>query len=111
MGFGNIIGWALFGLVAGGIARLLHPGRDPMNWVWTAILGVCGAMVGGWIGSQLGISTERGVSSWLAAVGGSILLLVIYHYATARSAVTSGPTTNDDYKRAVFKDLSHGPTA
>lgn len=51
MGIGNMIGWAVFGLVGGALARLVHPGRDPMNWVWTAILGICGAMVGGWIGS------------------------------------------------------------
>lgn len=111
MGIGNMIGWAVFGLVAGAFARLLHPGRDPMNWVWTAILGICGAMIGGWIGAQFGISTERGLSSWLAAIGGAVLLLVLYHFMTARSAITSGPATGDDYKRAVFNDLSRGPSA
>lgn len=109
MGISNMIGWAVFGLVAGALARLLHPGRDPMNWVWTAILGICGAMVGGWIGSQMGISTERGLTSWLAAVGGSVLLLVLYHFTTARSTATARPATGDDYKRAVFDDLAHGP--
>ena len=43
MGIGTIIGWAIFGLVAGGLARMLHPGRDPMNWVWTMLLGIGGA--------------------------------------------------------------------
>ena len=45
----HYLGWAIFGLVAGAIARLLHPGRDPMNWLWTMLLGIAGAFVGGWI--------------------------------------------------------------
>ncbi len=106
---GNIIGWAIFGLVAGGLARLLHPGRDPMNWIWTMALGICGALVGGWIGSHVGITTDRGLWSWIAAIGGAIVLLALYHLMTARSAVTSGPATSDDYKRSVFQDLSRGP--
>src|SRR5689334_9161342 len=94
MGIGNIIGWAIFGLVAGALARLLHPGRDPMNWIWTMVLGIGGALVGGWIGSQMGISTDRGLSSWLAAISGAVLLLVIHHFLTARSAATTGPATS-----------------
>jgi len=109
MFIGNIIGWAIFGLVAGALARLLHPGRDPMNWVWTMLLGIGGALLGGWIGSQVGISTDRGLTSWLAALGGAVLLLMLYHYLTARSAATTGPATGDDYKRAVFNDLARGP--
>jgi len=41
-----MIGYAVFGLVAGVIARMLHPGRDPMNWLWTMLLGIGGAEVG-----------------------------------------------------------------
>jgi len=114
MGIGNVIGWIVFGLVAGAFARLLHPGRDPMNWLWTMVLGIGGALVGGWIGSQIGINTDQGLASWLAAISGAILLLVIYHFLTARSAATarpsSGSDTSDDYKRAVFDDLAHGPS-
>src|SRR4051812_1613787 len=109
MGIGTIIGWAIFGLVAGALARMLHPGRDPMNWVWTMLLGIGGALVGGWVGSQMGLNTDRGLTSWVAAVGAAILLLVIYHFLTARRAAVSGPATSDDYKRAVFNDLSRGP--
>src|SRR5215468_7188389 len=89
MGIGTIVGWALFGLVAGALARMLHPGRDPMNWAWTMFLGIGGGLVGGWIGSQLGVSTDRGLTSWIAAIGGAILLLMAYHFLTARTAVTS----------------------
>jgi len=109
MSVGSIIGWAIFGLVAGAIARMLHPGRDPMNWLWTMLLGIGGAVVGGWLGSQMGFNTDRGMTSWLAAIGGALLLLVIYHLLTARRAAAAGTATNDDYKRAVFDDLSRGP--
>jgi uncharacterized membrane protein YeaQ/YmgE (transglycosylase-associated protein family) len=104
-----LIKYAIFGLVAGAIARLLHPGRDPMNWAWTMLLGIGGAVVGGWIGQQLGFDTSAGMASWAAAIGGSILLLVGYHLFTARRAALAGPTTSNDYKRAVFDDLSRGP--
>jgi len=104
-----LIQYAIFGLVAGAVARLLHPGRDPMNWVWTMFLGIGGAVVGGWIGSQMGFDTSRGLASWTAAVCGSIFLLVIHHFVTSRTAATAGTATNEDYKRAVFNDLSDGP--
>jgi len=110
MGIGTIIGWAIFGLVAGAIARLLHPGRDPMNWLWTMLLGIGGALAGGYIGRALGFDTSSGLMSWITAIGGSILLLVLYYMATAkRGATDSGPATNEDYKKAVFDDLSRGP--
>jgi len=109
MSIGSIIGWAVFGLVAGAVARLLHPGRDPMNWIWTMLLGIGGALIGGWIGSQMGMNTDQGVASWIAAIAGAIILLVAYHFLSARTATTSGNATNDDYKRAVFDDLSRGP--
>src|SRR5512135_236391 len=104
-----LIQYAIFGLVAGAIARLLHPGRDPMSWVWTMLLGIGGAVIGGWIGRQLGLDTSSGLVSWVAAIGGSILLLVGYHMFTARKARMAGPAAGDDYKRAVFDDLSRGP--
>lgn len=107
------IGYAIFGLVAGTIARMLHPGKDPMNWFWTMLLGIGGAMLGGWIGTQIGVDTNSGLMSWVAAVGGSILLLFLFHLATARRAAIGGPSdgtaTTGDYQKAVFDDLSRGP--
>ncbi len=107
----NLIGYAIFGLVAGAIARLLHPGKDPMNWLWTMLLGIGGSMLGG---SVLG--ARSGLFGWIAAVGGAIVLLIAYNYFTTRNATaignnrgSTGPATNDDYKQAVFDDLSKGP--
>jgi len=105
-----LIQFAIFGLIVGAIARMLHPGDDPMNWVWTMILGIGGAVLGGWLGGQLGYEAQTGLTSWIAAIAGSILLLVMYHLATASGARRpAGPATSEDYKRAVFDDLSRGP--
>jgi uncharacterized membrane protein YeaQ/YmgE (transglycosylase-associated protein family) len=109
MTIGQMIGWAIFGLVAGAIARMLHPGRDPMNWVWTMALGIAGALLGGWIGAMMGLDTQNGFLGWIAAIAGAIILLVLYHVVTARRAAVGGPATSEDYKKAVFDDLSRGP--
>jgi uncharacterized membrane protein YeaQ/YmgE (transglycosylase-associated protein family) len=104
-----LLKFALFGLVAGALARMLHPGRDPMNWLWTMLLGIGGSVLGGWIGSALGIETDKGLMSWVAAVGGALLLLVIYHFATTKRTPQGRVATNEEYKRAVFDDLARGP--
>jgi len=106
-----MIGYAIFGLVAGAIARLLHPGRDPMNWLWTMLLGVGGAELGGWVARQMGYDPSGGVTSWVAAIAGAIVLLIVYHMTTAPAAARSNTTASgtDSYKQAVFDDLSRGP--
>ena len=105
----TFISFAFLGLVAGAVARLLHPGRDPMNWFWTILLGMAGALVGGWIGNLLGFETGEGVMRWVSAIGGALLLLVGYHLATTKRTPAGRVATNDEYKKAVFNDLSRGP--
>src|SRR3954454_9634392 len=102
----NWIGYAIFGLVAGAIARLVHPGRDPMNWLWTMLLGIGGAPLGGWVGHLVGFPTDEGLISWLAAIGGAVILLVLYHFLTTKQTPSGRVATNEEYKRAVFDDLS-----
>src|SRR3954451_728601 len=98
-----LIGYAICGLVAGALARLLHPGRDPMNWLWTMLLGIGGALGGGYLAGLLGMDASNGLASWVAAVIGAVLLLAAYHMLTAgRAAMSGSSATNDDYKRAVF---------
>lgn len=104
-----LIQFMILGLVAGAIARLLHPGRDPMNWFWTMLLGMGGALVGGFIGHVLGFNTEEGFMRWIAAIGGAFLLLVVYYFATTKQTPAGRVATNEEYKRAVFQDLSKGP--
>jgi len=107
-----LIGYAIFGLVAGAIARMLHPGRDPMNWLWTMALGVAGAEVGGYAAREFGYDPSGGLTSWISAVVGAVVLLALYHMVTAPRAAAANaaaPATSEDYKQAVFDDLSRGP--
>lgn len=83
----GILAWIVLGLVAGAIAKLLMPGRDPGGWIVTMLLGVAGAFVGGWIGGMLwGSSGVNGINlpSIGLAVLGAIVLLVIYRMIVGR---------------------------
>ena len=77
--------WIIFGLIAGAIAKAIHPGNDPGGWVVTIIIGILGAMLGGWIGTTLlniDVTSFWSPMSWLLAIGGSVLLLFLYRMVT-----------------------------
>ena len=76
----GIIAWIIFGLIAGAIAKLIMPGRDPGGWIVTILIGIAGAVVGGFIGSALGLGDVTGfnLGSFIIAVLGAILLLIVY---------------------------------
>jgi uncharacterized membrane protein YeaQ/YmgE (transglycosylase-associated protein family) len=76
----GLFSWIVLGLVVGLIAKLLMPGKDPGGFFVTILLGVTGAFVGGFIGSALGFGSITGFNfrSLLLAVGGAVLLLVLY---------------------------------
>jgi len=76
----GILSWLILGLVVGIIAKFLMPGRDPGGFVITIIIGIAGAFVGGFIGSRIGFGSVSGfdLRSLLIAVGGAVLLLLIY---------------------------------
>jgi uncharacterized membrane protein YeaQ/YmgE (transglycosylase-associated protein family) len=76
----GILLWALFGLIAGAIARFLMPGKVPGGIIVTIILGIVGAVVGGFIGTQLGFGDISGFNlrSMLLAVGGGVLVLFLF---------------------------------
>lgn len=78
MGF---LAFLLLGLIAGAIAKAILPGRQGGGWIATLLLGVVGAMLGGWIGSMLfnaDMNEFWSLESWLLAIGGSIVVLLIY---------------------------------
>jgi len=80
----GILGWILFGLIVGIIAKLLMPGRDPGSFVITTLLGIAGAMLGGFIGRALGLYGPGQPAGFFMAIIGAILLLVIYHAVVRR---------------------------
>jgi uncharacterized membrane protein YeaQ/YmgE (transglycosylase-associated protein family) len=83
----GILGFLLLGLIAGAIAKLILPGRNGGGWLVTLLLGVVGAMVGGFLGGLLfgeGVDEFFSLSSWALAIGGSLIVLVIYGAVTGR---------------------------
>ena len=74
----HILGWIVFGLIVGIVAKLLMPGRDPGGFVVTALIGIVGAVIGGYLGRVLGMYGEGDPVGFVMAVIGSIILLFIY---------------------------------
>jgi uncharacterized membrane protein YeaQ/YmgE (transglycosylase-associated protein family) len=85
----GIIGWILLGLFAGIIAKVLLPGDDPGGIIITTIVGIVGALLGGFVAKALGfgdpIDEFFDISTWLAAIIGAIVLLVAYRAVSGRS--------------------------
>ncbi|GAL58255.1 MULTISPECIES: GlsB/YeaQ/YmgE family stress response membrane protein [Enterobacteriaceae] len=77
----GIIAWIIFGLIAGIIAKFIMPGRDGGGFIITVILGIVGAVVGGWLATMFGVGgdvTGFNLPSFLVAVVGAIVVLAIY---------------------------------
>jgi len=86
LGLLGMLGWIFFGLIVGVVARALLPGRDPMGLLATALLGVVGALFGGWVGQALGLYAVGSRVGFLGAVVGAVLVLVIYRWVAFRRA-------------------------
>jgi uncharacterized membrane protein YeaQ/YmgE (transglycosylase-associated protein family) len=88
----GIIAFILLGLLAGWIAKALLPGDDPGGLIVTTIIGVVGAILGGFLAQALFDADPMDeffdISSWLTAIVGALILLVIYRMAVGRRAVT-----------------------
>ncbi len=78
----GILSWIVFGALAGYLAKLIMPGRDPGGFIITILLGIGGAVVGGAIGTTLGLGEVSGfnLGSFAIAVGGAIVLLLVYRF-------------------------------
>lgn len=88
MGF---IGFLILGLIAGAIAKLILPGKQGGGWFVTLILGVVGALLGGWLGSVLfnrPLEEFFSIQTWLLAIGGSLIVLLIYGLIVGRRRTT-----------------------
>ncbi|RSS66746.1 GlsB/YeaQ/YmgE family stress response membrane protein [Streptomyces sp. WAC06614] len=84
----GILGWILLGLLAGIIAKVLMPGRDPGGIIITILIGIAGALLGGWLGKVIfGVDSVDGffeLSTWIAAIIGSLILLALYRLFAGR---------------------------
>ena len=80
----GILGWLLFGLVIGALAKFVMPGRDGGGIFVTIILGLVGAMLGGFLGRALGLYQQNEPAGFVGALVGAIVVLAIYRMATGR---------------------------
>ena len=83
----GVLGWILFGLIVGVIAKLLMPGRDPGGFIITMLLGIAGAVLGGVMGRALGFYGPGEPAGFLMSTVGAVLLLFIYHKMRRPAAV------------------------
>ncbi|HEY3895641.1 MAG TPA: GlsB/YeaQ/YmgE family stress response membrane protein [Pseudonocardiaceae bacterium] len=84
MGF---LGWIVLGLIAGAIAKLIMPGDDPGGIIVTMLIGIIGAVIGGFLGSRIfgyGLETFWNLQTWIVAIVGSLILLIIYRLIVGR---------------------------
>jgi uncharacterized membrane protein YeaQ/YmgE (transglycosylase-associated protein family) len=80
----GVIGWILFGLVVGAIAKLLMPGRDPGGFIITILLGIAGALMGGFLGRALGWYGPNEAAGFLMSLVGAVVLLALYRMVVGR---------------------------
>ncbi|WP_034274541.1 GlsB/YeaQ/YmgE family stress response membrane protein [Haloechinothrix halophila] len=83
----GILGWIVLGLVAGAVAKLLIPGKDVGGLIITMLLGIAGALLGGFLGSALfdtGLGSFFDLRTWIVAVIGAVILLLVYRLVTGR---------------------------
>jgi uncharacterized membrane protein YeaQ/YmgE (transglycosylase-associated protein family) len=84
----GIIGWVVLGLLAGVIAKAIMPGEERGGFIFTTLLGVAGALVGGFVAAILGLGDPIDeffdISTWLAAVIGALIILVVWNAISSR---------------------------
>ena len=80
----GILGWILFGLIVGALAKLIMPGRDPGGIIITMLLGIAGAVLGGFIGRSLGWYGEGEAAGFVMSFVGAVALLAIYRMFKGR---------------------------
>jgi uncharacterized membrane protein YeaQ/YmgE (transglycosylase-associated protein family) len=83
----GVLGWIVFGLIVGIIAKLLMPGRDPGGFIVTILLGICGALLGGYAGRAAGWYGPADSAGYLMSILGAIVLLALYRMVAGRRTV------------------------
>jgi uncharacterized membrane protein YeaQ/YmgE (transglycosylase-associated protein family) len=83
----GILGWILFGLIIGALAKLVMPGRDPGGIIVTMLLGIAGALLGGFVGRAMGFYQEGEAAGWVMSFIGAVVLLALYRMVIGRRTV------------------------
>lgn len=83
---GDLLVWALFGLVVGALAKLLMPGNDPGGIIVTILIGIVGSLVGGYIGRVLGLYAPGQAGGFVMSIIGALVLLFLYRAVTKSRA-------------------------
>ncbi len=83
----GVIGWIIFGAVVGVIAKLLMPGRDPGGFIVTTLLGIAGALLGGFVGRSLGWYGPNDGAGFFMSLLGAVILLALYRMIAVRRTV------------------------
>ena len=83
----GILGWILFGLIVGALAKLVMPGRDPGGIIVTMLLGIAGAVLGGFLGRALGLYREGEAAGFFMATLGAVVLLALYRMMIGRRTI------------------------
>ncbi len=84
----GIIGWIVFGLIVGAVAKLLTPGRDPGGIIVTMLLGIVGAVLGGFLGRSLGLYGPQDSAGILMSILGAVVVLLLYRMLIRRPRTT-----------------------
>jgi uncharacterized membrane protein YeaQ/YmgE (transglycosylase-associated protein family) len=84
----GILGWIVFGLIVGAIAKLLMPGRDPGGIIVTMLLGIVGAVLGGFVGQSMGLYGPGESAGMLMSILGAIVVLMLYRMLVGRRTVS-----------------------
>jgi uncharacterized membrane protein YeaQ/YmgE (transglycosylase-associated protein family) len=82
----SILGWIIFGLIIGALAKLLMPGRDPGGIIVTILLGIVGALLGGFLGRAMGFYGHDEAAGFVMSLIGAMLLLLLYRVLVVRRA-------------------------
>lgn len=84
----GILGWILFGLIVGALAKLVMPGRDPGGIIITMLLGIAGAVIGGFVGRAMGFYGPNEPAGFLMSFVGAVILLALYRMFAGRRSIT-----------------------
>ena len=83
----HVIGWIVFGLIVGALAKFVMPGRDPGGIIVTMLLGIAGALLGGFIGRAMGLYGPGEAAGFLMSFLGAVVLLALYRMLIRRRAL------------------------